>query len=323
MSTLKTTPIKINFFLPLCGPDFKVSVELPDLYVERSPREKVKNLSNFGSRKIFSAFSTAETNEQIEEAIVQEERRVMESYVRADVALWVIVRRLEETEKAVKVVTKVVRGETEPRPGTSQFWVPKNIFFLHDEKSIVPKDFVDRKLGELQEKAGGFRKRLPALARPIDVICLPEIDWATFFAGLRAQIPANVAERVAVRKEEGLKLEAERLEREEERRRSLPARIEAARLADIKRTENQVKREATENARVAALETVAENVTVHGHDWAGTTRSPRRENWTFENVSVKKSGARAYIVDAAGTVLRKKPMQNITIVPKAGAMNTS
>lgn len=155
----------------------------------------------------------------------------MESYVRADVALWVIVRGLEETEKAVKVVTKVVRGETEPKPGTSQFWVHKNIFSLDDEKSIVPKDFVDRKLGELQKKAGGFRKRLPALARPVDVICLPEIDWATFFADLREQIPANVAERVAVRKEEGLKLEAERLEREEERRRSLPARIEAALLA--------------------------------------------------------------------------------------------
>jgi hypothetical protein len=129
MSTLKTTSTKNQFFLLLCGPDFKVSVEIPDLSVESSPREKVKNLSNFGSRKIFSAFSTADTNEQIEETIVQEERRLIESYVRADAALWVIARQMEETEKAVKVVTRVVRGETEPRPGTSQFWVPKNIFF--------------------------------------------------------------------------------------------------------------------------------------------------------------------------------------------------
>jgi len=323
MFTLKTTPTKTDFFLPLCGPELKVSVELPDLSVERSPREKIKNLSNFGSRKFFTTIASAITNQQIEEAIVQEEQRVMESYRSADVAIWVVVRQVEETEKAVKVMAKVVRGGSEPRPGTSQFWVPKNIFFLHDGKPIVPKDFVARKLEEFQKKPGGFRKKLPALARPVDVICLPEIDWTTFFANLRAKIPADVAERVAARKEEGLKLEAKRLEREEERQRSLPARIEAARLAEIKSTENQVKREATENARVAALETVAENVTVHGHDWAGTARSPKRENWTFENVSVKKSGTRAYIVDAAGTVLRKKPMQNITIVPKAGPTNTS
>ena len=56
MSTLKTTPLKINFFLPLFGHDFKVSVELPDLSVESSPEKKSKIYQILAHRKFFPRF---------------------------------------------------------------------------------------------------------------------------------------------------------------------------------------------------------------------------------------------------------------------------
>ena len=308
---------KKDIFMAQCGHTVKVSVEFPDLSVERGSREKLAGLSTFSFLRFSFELTRAMTNQEIEEAIVQDEQQVIESYLRADLATWVVVRQLDETEKAVKVRVKVVRGEREPKPGTSQFWVPKNLFFKHQENSVVSKDFVDRKLKELQEKATGLRSRFKVyLAKPVDVICLPEADWAKFFAGLRAQIPPNVAELVAEQKLRIVRLEMERLAQEEERERSRPARIEAARVKSIQMEHKLANKEAAERARVAALETIAQSVTVFGHDWVGPSRSPRRVNWTLENVTVKKSGARAYITDANGAVLRWKPIKNITISAK-------
>lgn len=304
-----------DIFLHECGPDIKVSVRVPDVSVECGPRDAVKNLSTFNVFKFSSVLAVAVTNSEIEEAIVKEEQSVIDNYFKAGVALWVVVQQLEETEKAVKVKARVARGESEPAPGTSQFWVPRTLLFEHNGRCIVSKQFVDQKLKELQEKSGAFRRRPSALAKPQDVICLPEVNWANFFAVLRAQIPPNVSELVAEYKEKTARLRAERQARVEEHQRSLPARMEAARIAEIKTRQEQANKAAAERARVAALETLAETVTVHGYDYVGPKRAPRRESWTLNNVTVKKAGARAYILDASGAVLRFKPLKNITIIP--------
>lgn len=290
----------------------------PDLLKERADAWRLVCLQ----RRIVITTSFLErvkTREEAEEKISALEHHVREAYIAEGLCLFVPTKVTSAgTEKAVKVVVDVVRGRT---PGkTSSFYVPRSWLIRSGKGFLLPQWQVVQKLQEMKAAAGAkLASRVGGV--PAQILWLPDANWHGFFASLRAQLPADFAELAAARADTTRFVEERARAHEqamaEVRARTLQDRIAAARLAAEERARDEEERLAKEVARLARMETIAENAIVTGRDWKGPAKARYTEDWTITGAIVKRSGKRAYIFKSDRTLFCWKPIDKIEIVVEA------
>jgi hypothetical protein len=270
--------------------------------------EKVQNWASFGEERakdsLVRSLKSAKTSDEAQQAIYLYAESIEKNYSQLIGHIKVKATK-GKTDAGRQISISVHKGyiDAQKTPsneiGQSKFYVATGQVVEKNGEQYIPFWLAKAKLKELSERVtykNQAYERIPT-GRPIWLGKQALID------SLISKIPQNGANLLIDHEAKAAHQKIVSAEQAVHR----DAQIKAATIAlNLKHAESVMKEQERLKKKFDALEVVAENATVSGHNYTKHKGDLTKVEWQHSNVTVKRSGTRAYVIHADGKFFIKE-----------------